>query len=94
MDCGSNGDCLFLCLEEGFKNIYNPLNEDFSVENLRELTANQINRNNFTIILENYRVEYDNGEFEGLWNPYEIKNIEDLQNNIKKQAILFGETIF
>ena len=84
MDCGSNGDCLFLCIEEAYKNIYNPFNEDFSVINLRELTANQITEKNYDIILENYKLEYNNDEFDGLWEPLNIKNINELKEEIKK----------
>ena len=89
MDCGSEGDCLFLCIEEAFKNIYNPLNDDYSIENLREIASNEINQNNFHIILDNYKLEYDNDEFIGLWDPYFIKNIDDLRDEIRIKGDTF-----
>ena len=88
-DCGSDGDCLFLCIEEAFKNINNPFNDDFSVENLRNYLAQEINDENFNIIIETYKLEFDNNEFIGLWNPYQIKNKEELQNEIKKKGDSF-----
>lgn len=89
LDCGGDGDCLFLCLEEAFKNFYSPENEDFSAENIRNYAANQINKNNFDLILTTYRLEEETGEFLGEWEPSKIKNIEELQNEIRKPGNSF-----
>ena len=53
------------------------------VENLRNLVAYEINKDNFDIILETYKLEKEMGEFDGLWDPFEIKNIEDLREQIR-----------
>ena len=89
LDCGGDGDCLFLCLEEAFKNFYSPENDDFSAENIRNFAANQINKNNFDLILTTYRLEEETGEFLGEWEPSKIKNIEELQNEIRKPGNSF-----
>lgn len=89
LDCGSHGDCLFLSIAEAYKNIYNPLEEIFTVESLRELVADQVTNKNYNSILLNYKLEQECGEFDGLWDPNEINSIEDLQNEIKKSGESF-----
>ena len=68
-DCGGEGDCLFLCIEEALKNFEEIENESHSVENLRYQAASQINEQNFRLILETYKSEVEIGEFEGDWDP-------------------------
>lgn len=89
LDCGSNGDCLFHCISEAINlnNIYrnNLQNQDLlDIEKLRELSSNQITNDNFEYILQNYKIEYEEDEFQGSWIPNDIKTIIDLQNEIKK----------
>ncbi len=83
-DCGGDGDCLFLCIEEALKNYYEPHDETYSVSNLRSIAAEQINESNFKIILENYKAEEDSGEFDGFWEPSEIEFVEDLKDVVKE----------
>ena len=83
-DCGGSGDCLFLCLEEALKNLYEPEDDFYSISNLRNMAADQITPDNFTIILETYKAEKDSGEFDGDWDPRQIHKIEELQSEIKK----------
>ena len=80
LDCGGEGDCLFLCISEAMKEHGEP---SMDVENLRNLVAYEINEDNFNIILETYKLEKEMGEFDGLWDPFEIKNIEDLRDQIR-----------
>lgn len=80
LDCGGEGDCLFLCIIEGMKEHGEP---GIDVENLRNLVAYEIDENNFDIILETYKLEKESGEFDGLWDPFQIKNIEDLREQIR-----------
>ena len=57
-DCGGEGDCLFLCIEEALKNFYEPEDDTYSVPNLRSITqAECVNEDNFEIILQNYKAE-------------------------------------
>ena len=83
-DCGGDGDCLFLCLEEALKNFYQPQEDNYSVQSLRNLAAEKVTKDNFLSILENYKAEEEIGEFDGSWNPQTIRNIEELQDEIKK----------
>lgn len=80
LDCGGEGDCLFLCIIEAMKEHGEP---GMDVENLRNLVAYEIDETNFDIILETYKLEKEMGEFDGLWDPFEIKNIEDLRDQIR-----------
>jgi len=88
LECGSDGDCLFHVLSEAlnFDLIFNykmPINDICS---LRELCANEINEDNFDIVLESYRAENECGEFFGEWDPDNINSIEELKLEIIKQG--------
>jgi hypothetical protein len=89
LDCGGEGDCLFNCISEAFKNFYKPEDDSYSPEEIRKIISYEINDNNFDIIIENYRLEVDTNEFDGFWNPYLVKNKEDLQNEIVKMGNSF-----
>ena len=89
LDCGAGGDCLFLVIEEGFKDFSRPDEEYFSVENLRFLVSNEIDKNNFPLIIETYKLEKENDEFNGFWDPDEIENIEDLKEKIREKGNSF-----
>ena len=80
LDCGGNGDCLFLCIIEALKEHGEPC---MDVENLRNLVSYEIDESNYDIILENYKLEKESDEFDGLWDPFEIKNMEDLRTQIR-----------
>lgn len=83
-DCGAEGDCLFLCIEEALLDFHRMEDDSFSVENLRRLAASQITDDNFNIILETYKAEVECDEFEGMWNPYSIKTPKQLKREIEK----------
>lgn len=86
LDCGSNGDCLFFSISEAlnFENQKRGICDYHTVESLRTLVANAINKNNFELILESYKLEYESFDFNGDWNPFEIKTIKQLKNEIIK----------
>ena len=86
LECGSDGDCLFHVLCEGLNsnNLINLKLPKYTVSNLRQLVANQITKDNFDIILESYRIEFDVDEFNGEWNPHSIECIQQLKNEICK----------
>ena len=89
LDCGAEGDCLFLCIEEAFKNFYKPEIDDFNVENIRHLVSMQINKSNYDLILTTYKLEEETGEFIGDWEPSKINNIEELRDEIRKTGDSF-----
>ncbi len=76
--CGGNGDCLFSVIAE-------TIGEPYS-QTIRELAAKEITEENFLTILEIYRLAYDNDDFAHEWNPYQVKIIEDLQNELTKEG--------
>ncbi len=79
-DCGGGGDCLFHCVSEA-------LNDKFGMttnyKTIRKICASGINESNFDFILTTYKLEKENNEFHGHWDPNTIKTIKDLQNIIK-----------
>jgi len=90
LDCGSNGDCLFHCISEALnlKEIYKVKDVNniklLDISELRKVASDQINDENFNIIMESYKLEYELGEFQGQWDPVEMLNKKELQNEIRK----------
>ena len=85
LDCGSNGDCLFHVIAEGLNNIRTG-ECNYDVQTLRKLASMEITEDNFEIILESYKLEEEDGEFIGDWNPNNIRKKEDLQNELIKMG--------
>ena len=84
LECGAQGDCLFHSIAEALNNNSSLEDTLYCVENLRELTASMVNKNNFDMIIENYRCEHTEGSFNECWDPFSIKTIEDLKKEICK----------
>ena len=86
LECGSDGDCLFHVLCEGLNsnNLVDLKLPKYTVSSLRILVANEINKENFDIIIESYRAEKEVNEFNGQWDPYVVDNIKQLKNEICK----------
>lgn len=88
LDCGSQGDCLFHCISEAL-NSNNLENNSYDVSKLRKITSESINEDNFEIILLNYKCEVESNTFNGLWEPMNIQNIKQLQDEINKEGDSF-----
>ena len=84
LDCGGGGDCMYLSIAEAINNPLNLIDNHYDHLELRNITAQQINEDNFDTLLSFYKISLDNNEFIGEWDPYSINSIEDLQNEIKK----------
>jgi len=88
LECGSDGDCLFHVLCEALNSEYlmKLRMPKYNVEKLRLMAANEINKDNFLMILESYKLDYEENEynFSGEWDPYSIKNMSQLRNEIMK----------
>ena len=80
IDCGGEGDCLFHCIIESLKEHGEP---SMDVENLRNLVSYEVTEENFNLILETYKLEKENDEFDGLWDPDKVTSIEELRNEIR-----------
>ena len=78
LDCGGDGDCLFHVIAEAMM--------EPDMQNIRKMAANEINENNFDIIIEVYRIAFDNNDFINDWNPHKIKNKEDLKRELIKEG--------
>lgn len=78
LDCGGNGDCLFLAIAEA-------INEP-DMETIREMAAEQITEENFDHIIECYRLLVEEDEFLNEWDPYEINNYLELREELMKDG--------
>ena len=86
LDCGGSGDCLFHCISEACNELSDMSGEKYNSNDIRKIAANSINKDNYQIIIENYRLEKENNEFDGLWDPDTINNYKELQNEIIKSG--------
>lgn len=83
LDCGSNGDCLFHVIAEALNSV-NLLECPYDVTTLRKIASECITDDNFVIILETYKLELENLEFIGDWDPDSIESLTDLGDELCK----------
>ena len=89
LDCGGNGDCFFNCLAEALNinKIYkNDLDTFYNVKELRNITSRMITEDNYETIIQYYRIELVDNEFEGDWCPNKINSLQELRNEIIKEG--------
>lgn len=92
-DCIGDGDCQFRSIETALTNA------GYKMDNnkLRRILGKYINKlpnEHFYNILQNYRIEKQNGEFKGGWNPFYVKTKRQFINNIVKSGFHFeGDSI-
>jgi hypothetical protein len=88
LDCGGDGDCLFhvLCESLNSEFLMKLRMPKYDVNTLRKLAANEINKENFNMILETYKLDYEDNmfNFSGEWDPEQIKTIGQLKKEIIK----------
>jgi hypothetical protein len=88
LDCGGDGDCLFHVLCESLNSEYlmKLRMPKYDVKTLRQLAASEINKENFSMILETYKLDYEDNmyNFSGEWDPEQIKTIGQLKKEIIK----------
>jgi len=86
LDCGGDGDCFFhvLCEALNTEFLSKLRMPKYEVKTLRLLAANEITKNNFKLILENYKIGFEEGDINGEWDPNEIKTIGQLKTEIVK----------
>ena len=89
IDCGANGDCLFHCISEALNKPYDPNETLYDFQDIRDIAANQINDDNFTFILENYKLLKSSNDFDGYWDPEDIENTDELKDVIKEPGDSF-----
>ena len=87
-DCKPDGNCQFRSIEQALYQY----NNKYTHIKLRKLIGEYIlslKDKDFENILNNYRIEKDNGEFIGKWNPYKIKSKTDFVKNINTLGFHF-----
>jgi len=92
MDSDSDGNCMFSSIAESINrnNDYsNTYTDVLTSDDIRNLTANQINQKNFRQILESYITQVECDEFDGEWDPNDIDTIDKLKNIIKTNGNKF-----
>lgn len=92
LDSDSDGNCMFSSIAEAI-NINNDYSNDYheplTSDDIRVMTSQQINKENFRQILEAYITQVECCEFEGEWNPDEIDTISKLKDIIKTSGNTF-----
>jgi hypothetical protein len=85
-DCLGDGNCQFRSIEEA-------INKKFTHKKLRKLVADYIlqtvSDQDFKHLLDNYKIEKNNGEFTGQWNPFSVKTKKQFVKHIKKPGFHF-----
>ena len=74
-----DGDCLFHCISYALSS---DMKVYYDAYDIRKITSEAIDENNFEEIISTYRILKDSNDFEEYWNPYEINNIDELKNLI------------
>lgn len=92
-DCIGDGDCQFRSIETALTNAGSKMDS----AKLRRIIGKYIYKipnEQFYNILQNYRIEKENGEFKGTWNPFYVKTKRQFINNIIKSGFHFeGDSI-
>ena len=80
-----DGNCLFSSISYGLNlnNQFNKINYKYNSQLLRNFLSNEITKSNFNEIIELYKIEKKNNEFNGSWNPLNINTIQKFKNIIK-----------
>ena len=76
LDCGASGDCLFCCIAHSLSSDFETY---YDYKDIRDSIAQSIDDETFVSIIETYRVLKDSEDFDEDWDPYEIKDKEELQ---------------
>lgn len=91
LDCGANGDCLFEVIAEAINqsNYFNSKDGITDVKlayEIRESAADQIDDDNFDIIIDSYKSACETGEFYEGWDPYDIETPKELKAVLKTKG--------
>jgi len=88
LDCGENGDCLFHCISYALKDI----NDDtFDASHLRNVLSENITEDEYDMIILNYRILHDSGDFDETWNPYEVTYTKFKDDILKNETEYWGD---
>ena len=88
LDCGAGGDCLFHCIAHTLNQQREP-QDALVAQDIRKKASQCINQNNFKDIIEIYRLQDQYDEFEGLFDPNEIKTVRAFRLILQKMGNTF-----
>jgi len=88
LDCGAGGDCLFHCIAHSLNQLREP-HDALDARDIRKKASNCVNQNNFNDIIEIYRLQEQYNEFEGLFDPNEIKTVRAFRSVIEQSGNAF-----
>lgn len=80
LECGGDGNCFFYSVAEAFNNPLNKNEDIYTIDDLKNLIVNQINENNYKIIIELYIIQKKQDFFFDNWDPEKINNLDELKN--------------
>ena len=88
LDCGENGDCLFHCISYALKDI----NDDtFDATYLRNVLSDNITEDEYDMIILNYRILHDSGDFDETWDPYKVTYTKYKDDILKNETEYWGD---
>jgi hypothetical protein len=87
-ECIGDGNCQFRSIETALKTAGFKLKHT-KLRNLIARYIRQITDQEFHMIVQSYRLEKDNGEFEGGWDPYQISDKKDFIKEVSKPGFHF-----
>jgi hypothetical protein len=87
-ECIGDGNCQFRSIETALKTAGFKLKHT-KLRNLIARYIRQITDQEFHMIVQSYRLEKDNGEFEGGWDPYQISDKKDFIKEVHIRILDF-----
>jgi hypothetical protein len=87
-NCLGDGNCQFRSIETALINSGYKINHK-KLRNIIVKYINSLDNPTFFNIIQNYRIEKDNGEFIGNWDPYTIRNKRNFTTQIKQDGFHF-----
>ena len=87
LDCGGDGDCLFHCISHSLNNNYQDMDfKNYTSYEIRKLISENITNEQYSEIIDYYRILKDCHEFEELWDPHSIHSKEDFCDELMKES--------
>ena len=88
LDCGENGNCLFHCISYALKDIED---DTFDALYLRTILSENITKEEYELMITNYRIMYDSGDFDESWNPHDVTYTKFKDEILKDGSEYWGD---
>lgn len=89
LECGGDGNCFFYCICQAINNPLNQYEEILSIEEVKNKIVNEITVDNYQIIIDTYKIQKKNNEFQDEWDPDSINTIDEVKNIFKNSGNKF-----